>query len=223
MKKISNFYYYHSTVTFFTRLRHRLICLIHVNCIKIFVILIKISICWLCYVNRLIQEHDFCCLFCFFYKKLKLEFSKNNPVLMIVSFKQKRIHTLMHFQTMAAKMAYVTVMTRQFRLLYFRLNKNFESWFYNYILPFEYFYTSLASVQYKGSCRVINHRNYLLVLIHLRHRVTRYAAPVVERSVRAPHWPHVRQAKFCLRVCQVVFLGFHPPTDWSVPYELTQS
>ena len=25
--------------------------------------------------------------------------------------------------------------------------------------------------------------------------------------VRAPHWPHVRQAKFCLRVCQVVFLG----------------
>ena len=25
--------------------------------------------------------------------------------------------------------------------------------------------------------------------------------------VRAPHWPHVRQAKFCLRVCHVVFLG----------------
>ena len=25
--------------------------------------------------------------------------------------------------------------------------------------------------------------------------------------VRAPLWPHVRQAKFCLRVCQVVFLG----------------
>ena len=24
--------------------------------------------------------------------------------------------------------------------------------------------------------------------------------------VPAPHWPHVRQAKFCLRVCQVFFL-----------------
>ena len=22
-----------------------------------------------------------------------------------------------------------------------------------------------------------------------------------------PHWPHVRQVKFCLRVCQLVFLG----------------
>ena len=28
--------------------------------------------------------------------------------------------------------------------------------------------------------------------------------------VRAPLWPHVRQAKFCLRVCQVVFLGVLP-------------
>ena len=28
--------------------------------------------------------------------------------------------------------------------------------------------------------------------------------------VQAPHWPHVRQAKICLRVCQVVFLGVLP-------------
>ena len=34
-----------------------------------------------------------------------------------------------------------------------------------------------------------------------------------------PHWPHVRQDKFCLRVCQVVFPGysrFAPPIDWLV-------
>ena len=37
--------------------------------------------------------------------------------------------------------------------------------------------------------------------------------------VRAPHWPHVRQDKFCLRVCKVVFPGysrFAPPIDWLV-------
>ena len=28
--------------------------------------------------------------------------------------------------------------------------------------------------------------------------------------VRAPLWPHVRRAKFCLQVCQVVFLGVLP-------------
>ena len=28
--------------------------------------------------------------------------------------------------------------------------------------------------------------------------------------VRDPQWPHVRQAKFCLRVCQAVFLGVLP-------------
>ena len=28
--------------------------------------------------------------------------------------------------------------------------------------------------------------------------------------VRASLWPHVRQAKFCLRVCQEVFLGVLP-------------
>ena len=33
------------------------------------------------------------------------------------------------------------------------------------------------------------------------------------------HTVHVRQAKFCLRVCQVVFLG-GSPTDWPVSYEL---
>ena len=39
------------------------------------------------------------------------------------------------------------------------------------------------------------------------------------KFIRAPHRPHVRQAKFCLRVCQVVFPGyshFAPPTDWLV-------
>ena len=33
------------------------------------------------------------------------------------------------------------------------------------------------------------------------------------------HWPYVRQDKFCLRVCQVVFPGyscFVPPIDWLV-------
>ena len=41
--------------------------------------------------------------------------------------------------------------------------------------------------------------------------------------VRAPGWQHVRQANFCLRVCQV-FLSresrFRPPTDWPDSYEL---
>ena len=43
--------------------------------------------------------------------------------------------------------------------------------------------------------------------------------------VRAPFWPHVRQAKFCLRVCQVVFLGVLPFSPHlligpSISYEL---
>ena len=42
--------------------------------------------------------------------------------------------------------------------------------------------------------------------------------------VRAPLWAHVRQAKFCLRLCQVVFSRgspvFAPPTNWPVSYEL---
>ena len=44
-------------------------------------------------------------------------------------------------------------------------------------------------------------------------------SPLCLVKVRAPHWPHVRQAKFCLRVCQVVFPGysrFASPTDWLV-------
>ena len=44
-------------------------------------------------------------------------------------------------------------------------------------------------------------------------------SPLYLVQVRAPHWPHVRQAKFCLRVCQVVFPGysrFVPPIDWLV-------
>ena len=60
-----------------------------------------------------------------------------------------------------------------------------------------------------------------------RGHVVRAAAPVAEQLralflnhsiisplclvwVRAPHCPHVRQAKFCLRVCYVVFLGVLP-------------
>ena len=35
-------------------------------------------------------------------------------------------------------------------------------------------------------------------------------SPLCPVWVRAPHWPHVRQAKFCLRVCQVFFLGVLP-------------
>ena len=35
-------------------------------------------------------------------------------------------------------------------------------------------------------------------------------SPLCLMWVRAPLWPHVRQAKFCLRVCQVVFLGVLP-------------
>ena len=42
--------------------------------------------------------------------------------------------------------------------------------------------------------------------------------------VRAPCWQHMRQANFCLRVCQVFFFSgisrFRPPTDWPVSYEL---
>ena len=61
----------------------------------------------------------------------------------------------------------------------------------------------------------------------IRHVQPQMAAPVAERFralflnhsiisplclvwVRAPLWPHVRQAKFCLRVCQVVFFGVLP-------------
>ena len=35
-------------------------------------------------------------------------------------------------------------------------------------------------------------------------------SPLCLVRVRAPLWPHVRQAKFCLQVCQVVFLGVLP-------------
>ena len=34
--------------------------------------------------------------------------------------------------------------------------------------------------------------------------------PLCLMWVRVPLWPHVRQAKFCLRVCQVVFFGVLP-------------
>ena len=45
-------------------------------------------------------------------------------------------------------------------------------------------------------------------------------APLCLVWVRAPLWPHVRQAKFCLRVCQVVFLGVLPllaPPNYQLP------
>ena len=35
-------------------------------------------------------------------------------------------------------------------------------------------------------------------------------SPLCLVCARAPHWPHVRQAKFCLRVCRVVFHGVLP-------------
>ena len=39
--------------------------------------------------------------------------------------------------------------------------------------------------------------------------------------IPAQLWPHVRQAKFCLQVCQVVFLRVLPfLPDWPVSYEL---
>ena len=40
--------------------------------------------------------------------------------------------------------------------------------------------------------------------------------------VRVPHWAHVRQAKFCFQVCQLVFLWnlSFPPTDWPVSHLL---
>ena len=44
-------------------------------------------------------------------------------------------------------------------------------------------------------------------------------SPLCLVYVRAPHWPHVRHAKFCLRMCQVFLPGysrFAPPTDWLV-------
>ena len=47
-------------------------------------------------------------------------------------------------------------------------------------------------------------------------------SPLCLVKVRAPHWPHVRQAKFCLRVCQVNFPGysrFAPPTGLACLYE----
>ena len=79
----------------------------------------------------------------------------------------------------------------------------------------------------------LRHGSYILNLNNAQDKFSCYiafflnrikAAPVAERLtalflnhsiisllclvwVRAPHWPHVRQAKFCLQVRQVVFLG----------------
>ena len=44
-------------------------------------------------------------------------------------------------------------------------------------------------------------------------------SPLCLVKVRVPHWPHVGQDKFCLRVSQVVLPGysrFAPPIDWLV-------
>ena len=46
-----------------------------------------------------------------------------------------------------------------------------------------------------------------LKALSLNHSII---SPLCLVRVRAPLWPHVREAKFCLRVCQVVFLGVHP-------------
>ena len=58
-------------------------------------------------------------------------------------------------------------------------------------------------------------------LFALNHSII---SPLCLVWVRAPLWAHVRQAKFCLRVCQVVFSRgspvFAPPTNWPVSYEL---
>ena len=50
-------------------------------------------------------------------------------------------------------------------------------------------------------------------------------SPLCPGVCSSPHWPHVRQAKFCLRagVSGVFFSGFsrfRPPIDWPVSYEL---
>ena len=44
-------------------------------------------------------------------------------------------------------------------------------------------------------------------LFALNHSII---SPLCLVWVRVPLWAHVRQAKFCLRVCQVVFLGVLP-------------
>ena len=57
--------------------------------------------------------------------------------------------------------------------------------------------------------------------LFLNHSIISHAVSGVGSSL---HWPHMRQAKLCLRVCQVFFsqdsLVFGPPTDWLVSYEL---
>ena len=83
------------------------------------------------------------------------------------------------------------------------------------------------------SCIII----ILVVIAFIKFVFLFVAAPVAERLralflnhsiisplclvwVRAPLWPHVRQAKFCLRVFFSGFSRFRPPTYWPVSYEL---
>ena len=45
---------------------------------------------------------------------------------------------------------------------------------------------------------------------HTSNEMKNAESPLCLVCVRPPLWPHVRQAKFCLPVCQVVFLGVLP-------------
>ena len=59
-------------------------------------------------------------------------------------------------------------------------------------------------------------------IIALNHSII---SPLCLVWVRAPFWPHVRQAKFCLRVCQMFFLVVLPFSPHlligpSISYEL---
>ena len=58
-------------------------------------------------------------------------------------------------------------------------------------------------------CLIMQNANVFLVRksLFLNHSII---SPLCLVWLRAPLWPHVRQAKFCLRVCQVVFLGVLP-------------
>ena len=73
-------------------------------------------------------------------------------------------------------------------------------------LFFFFFFMSHSTFQDGPRSRVV--KNADISLPHLTIRSSHRCVCLV--WVRAPLWPHVRQAKFCLRVCQVVFLGVLP-------------
>ena len=49
-----------------------------------------------------------------------------------------------------------------------------------------------------------------LILLNTFKDTQNFLSPLCLVWVRSPLWPHVRQAKFCLRVCQVFILGVLP-------------